>query len=112
MPTNIIINTSFTATHHWPECPIETQSHLRHPHRHIFHVKMKWEVHHDDRDIEFIEMKRLVDDFIMQTYWDRFLGRTSCEMICEQLADQFNACYVRVMEDNENGAELIRGEKT
>ena len=105
--TYIIINTQFPARHCWPDCPIPEQMHLKNPHRHVFHVKMKWRVYDDDREIEFIEMKRTVDEFINEAYWDKFLGSTSCEMLCKTLADQFDACYVRVMEDAENGAEYF-----
>jgi len=53
MITNIIINLEFEATHCWPECPIEEVAFLRSPHRHVFHVQMKRDVAHDDRDVEF-----------------------------------------------------------
>ena len=68
---------------------------------------MKWEVKHDNREIEFIEMKESVESFIGKIYRNRFLGNRSCEILCKELAIAFKACYVRVMEDNENGAELF-----
>jgi len=105
--TYIIINTQFAATHHWPECTIATQQHLKLVHRHVFHVRMKWEVGHNDRELEFIEMKEFVESFIDISYRNRFIGKKSCEMLCEELAQQFKAQYVRVMEDNENGAEWL-----
>ena len=103
----IIINTQFPATHCWPECSIIEQIHLRHPHRHMFHVRMKWRVWDDNREIEFLEMKRVVEEFINEAWWGKFLENASCEMLCKRLAAQFDACYVRVMEDAENGAEYF-----
>ena len=37
-------------------------SFLGHPHRHIFHFKVAIEVFHDDRDIEFIQFKRWMEN--------------------------------------------------
>ena len=37
-------------------------SFLGYPHRHIFHFKVSIEVFHDDRDIEFIQFKRWIED--------------------------------------------------
>ena len=37
-------------------------SFLGYPHRHIFHFKVAIEVFHDDRDIEFIQFKRWIEN--------------------------------------------------
>ena len=37
-------------------------SFLGHPHRHIFHFKVAIQVFHDDRDIEFIQFKRWIEN--------------------------------------------------
>lgn len=106
MIKKIILTTSFEATHHWPECPFEDVSFLKNEHRHIFHVIMKFNIAHNDRDIEFIRKKQEVNKFIQNNYSNRFLGTTSCEDIAETLLGKFAACYVAVLEDNENGAEI------
>src|SRR6056300_1997053 len=41
-------------------------SFLGHPHRHIFHFKVAIEVFHDDRDIEFIQFKRWIENLYNQ----------------------------------------------
>lgn len=106
MNVNVIIKTSFEAIHHWPDCPFEDVFFLRQPHRHIFHVTMKWPVHHNDRDKEFILAKREVEDFLLQEWHGNHMGSMSCEDFCEALLTQFpTAIYVSVFEDNENGAE-------
>jgi hypothetical protein len=38
------------------------------PHRHIFHFKVRIEVFHDDRDIEFIQFKRWLENFTMKIF--------------------------------------------
>ena len=52
------------------------------PHRHIFHFKVRIEVFHNDRDIEFIQFKRW-----MQRLYDvegvLELNHKSCEMISD-----------------------------
>ena len=78
------------------------------PHRHIFHFKVRIEVFHDDRDIEFIQFKRwlekLYNDDILQ------LDHRSCEMISDELYQEISARFpgrfveIEVSEDAENGS--------
>jgi 6-pyruvoyl-tetrahydropterin synthase len=106
---NIIITTRFSAIHRWPDCPIEEVSYLRNPHRHEFHVTVKAEVNHDNRHVEFIQLKNKINQFLRKNWEEKDLGRMSCEMMCTKLRQEFPILnYVCVMEDGENGAELIR----
>ena len=102
---NIIVNTKFSAIHCWPSCPIEEVGYLRNPHRHEFHVQVKTEVNHTDRDIEFINLKNKINTYIRANFDQKDLGATSCETICKMLSLKFNLDYVQVLEDGENGAE-------
>lgn len=82
-------------------------SFLGHPHRHIFYFKVYIEVFHDDRDIEFIQFKRWLNNLYGQGKLQ--LDYRSCEMIAEDLYLKINARYpgrevwIEVSEDNENG---------
>lgn len=82
-------------------------SFLGHPHRHIFYFKVYIEVFHDDRDIEFIQFKRWLNNLYGQGKLQ--LDYKSCEMIAEDLYLKINARYpgrevwIEVSEDNENG---------
>lgn len=82
-------------------------SFLGHPHRHIFHFKVYIEVFHDDRDIEFIQFKRWLNNLYGQG--ELQLDYKSCEMIADDLYQKINARYpnrevwVDISEDNENG---------
>ena len=58
-------------------------SFLGHPHRHIFHFKVAIEVFHDDRDIEFIQFKRWMEN--MYADGTMKLDYKSCEMISDDL---------------------------
>lgn len=104
----IVIQDRFRATHAWENCPHEEVAFLRHPHRHEFHVTVKFAVEHDDRDLEFIMMKNRLSEFINDNYANRHMGKKSCEMIAREIGDHFDAHFVRVMEDGENGAEYVR----
>ena len=85
-------------------------SFLGYPHRHIFHFKVSIEVFHDDRDIEFIQFKRWLENL----YKDAILALDfkSCEMIAEDLYSQISARYpgravwIDVSEDEENGCHI------
>jgi len=78
------------------------------PHRHIFHFRVRIEVFHNDRDIEFIQFKRW-----MQRLYDvegvLELNHKSCEMIADDLYNEISVKYpsrfveISVAEDNENG---------
>jgi hypothetical protein len=88
-------------------------SFLGSPHRHIFHFRVWIDVLHNDRDIEFIQFKRwlenLYKDGILQ------LDYKSCEMMADDLyaeiAERYpdRAVWIEVAEDGENGA-LIKYE--
>ena len=80
------------------------------PHRHIFHFRVWIDVFHNDRDIEFIQFKRWLEnlyaDGILQ------LNYKSCEMIADDLYTQIAARYpkrvvkIEIAEDGENGCSI------
>lgn len=83
-------------------------SFLGYPHRHIFHVKLWVEVFHDDRDIEFIQIKRYITRSLEQGTIN--FNSKSCEMISDDLYNLVNEKYpnrdikIEVSEDDENGS--------
>ena len=85
-------------------------SFLGYPHRHTFHFKVAIEVFHDDRDIEFIQFKRWLEN--LYSTGTLQLDYKSCEMIAENLINYIENKYpnravrVEVYEDDENGAIL------
>jgi hypothetical protein len=80
------------------------------PHRHIFHFRVDIDVFHNDRDIEFIQFKRWLENL----YKDSILALDykSCEMIADDLYIQIAARYpdravkIEVSEDGENGCTI------
>ena len=83
------------------------------PHRHIFHFKVHIDVFHNDRDIEFIQFKRWLENLYKDSILK--LDYKSCEMIADdlyiQIASRYpnRAVWIEVSEDGENGC-LIRYE--
>lgn len=83
---------------------------LAHPHRHIFHFEVHVSVEGNDREIEFILLKR----YCQSLYGDGTLqaNNKSCEMLAEDLIAKLQQKYpgrnytVFVSEDGENGAEV------
>ena len=96
-------------------------SFLANPHRHIFHFRVWIDVFHSDRDIEFIQFKRWLENLYTSHRSDSptvlALDFKSCEMIADDLYDQIaqryseRAVWIDVSEDGENGC-LIKYELT
>ena len=80
------------------------------PHRHIFHFNVAIQVFHNDRDIEFIQFKRWLENLYSQG--TLVLNFNSCEMISDELYEQIASRYpgrdieISVSEDAENGATI------
>jgi len=80
------------------------------PHRHIFHFKVAIQVFHNDRDIEFIQFKRWLENQYNNSVLE--LNHKSCEMIADDLYEVIATRYsgrkivISVAEDNENGCEI------
>lgn len=108
----------FEAVHNWPGCPIEEVKYLRDPHRHTFHIKAHANVTHNDRDVEFIELKHKIANYLKEKYPSDVgcpdIGATSCEMLAQELIEEFDLSRCEVNEDNENGAVLtvVESKKT
>jgi len=83
-------------------------SFLGYPHRHIFHFKVWIGVTHDDRDIEFIQFKRWLENLYKEGTLQ--LDYKSCEMMSGDLYDTISNKYpgrevwIEVSEDGENGS--------
>ena len=112
MSINIVVKLTVEGLHHWPDCPIEEVSYLKNLHRHLFYITCKKEVSHADRDIEIIQLKHKIKEFLNriwghEVYKCHFFGRMSCEEIAMELITNFGLNYCEVLEDNENGAEVI-----
>lgn len=115
MRTGIIVNFAIEGLHHWPECPIEEVAYLKDKHRHTFCFTCKKLVSHDDRDTEIIIFKNTVRAYLRSKYGRSIegirecdFGSMSCEMLARELVERFDLYYCSVLEDNENGGEVVK----
>ena len=87
-------------------------SFLGYPHRHIFHFTVAIQVWHNDRDVEFIQFKRWLEQLYSSDQNVLSLDYKSCEMISDDLYEQIASRYpgrgieITVSEDGENGATI------
>jgi len=83
-------------------------SFLGYPHRHIFHFRVWIGVTHNDRDIEFIQFKRWLENLYKDGTMT--LDYKSCEMMSDELYDVITQKYpgrevwIEISEDGENGS--------
>lgn len=110
--TTVTCHLKVEGLHYWKGArEIAEVDYLAHPHRHTFTLKAEFKVNHDDRDIEFIKHAHLIRDYLSIQYWDRNyklhnFGPRSCEMIAQEIFDEFKAISVYVDEDGEHGATV------
>jgi hypothetical protein len=85
-------------------------SFLGYPHRHIFHFRVWISVTHNDRDIEFIQFKRWLEELYSGDQATLQLDYKSCEMMSDELYETIKERYsdreiwIEVSEDGENGS--------
>jgi hypothetical protein len=83
-------------------------SFLANEHRHIFHFRVWIGVTHNNRDIEFIQFKRWLENLYKDSTLT--LDHKSCEMMSDELYDMISQKYpsreiwIEVSEDGENGS--------
>lgn len=109
--TEVFSTVTIEGVHCWKTCDLEEVDYLKYPHRHLFVIKAYATVNHDDRDIEFIQLKHRIWEYLRFNYFDvKFnvcnFGSKSCEMIGIELLHNVNLNLnrVEVSEDGENGA--------
>ncbi len=105
MKKYIEVKTKFTGFHRWKKAPKEVKF-LRDYHRHEFNVILSFEVQDSDRELEFFMVKKVLDDYLKDKYEGKKFD-LSCEMIAQNLVEQFNAFACRVQEDDQNAGVVI-----
>jgi hypothetical protein len=100
--------------HCYPEAEsdpdLKDVSFLSHPHRHMFHFKVYLEVFHDNRDIEFLQVKKWLES--LYSGKELALDYKSCEMLAKELYKKIEVKYpgravkIEIAEDGENGCSI------
>lgn len=109
MRSLVIVRHDLVGFHRWPAAPTEVE-YLAAEHRHLFKVVVAWQVHHQDRQIEF----HTAQNWVRYQYGEgpRRFGAMSCEMIGADLAKKLVEAghpqpeWVEVWEDGECGARI------
>jgi hypothetical protein len=111
--TTVIVKLAVDGCHNFPKAAelFPEVDFLSDRHRHMFHFTVACEVTHSDRDKEFIMLKRDIIDYINGEYFNDFtrtceFDSRSCEMLAEEVLKEFDAEWVEVWEDMENGARV------
>ena len=115
--SKVVARMEMLATHKWPDAP-EHRSYLRNDHAHVFKFEGVADVRHDNRDIEFHDLRTtmynavaMIADHSRPNAPPTF-GAASCEQIgkavleiCPELS------YISVSEDGQFDAIVIRKSK-
>lgn len=92
---------------------------LAYPHRHLFGFEVTMEVGHSNRDLEFIQVGRIIKDELLKRYPETrgacYFADRSCEMLAEEVLqiiekkypDYSGSTIVAVSEDGENAGTVI-----
>jgi hypothetical protein len=99
----IAVRTEYQAFHRYANAPDDVDF-LREWHRHLFKVEARFTIN-GDRELEFFQIKKLLDQFIGEAYRDRRIDK-SCECMAEEILSKFSpyCCEVSIYEDGENGS--------
>lgn len=108
----ITASTSVQGIHRWPEAP-EHRLYLASYHHHMFMITVWAEVTHTERDIEFHDLKALIDNalqlFSKTSVGIIDFGSMSCESIAKFLLEQLPVVdSILVSEDGQFGAIVDR----
>ena len=93
--TLVKVQFQFEGMHCWPNAPKEV-AFLCSMHRHMFHVTAKIEVFHDDRDLEFILVKRYLEYEVAHALdTEKWPKTASCEYMATNIAYMIRQRYGR-----------------
>ena len=103
---HVVIDFDIEGYHQYPNAPTAVEF-LKYPHRHIFQIRMGFEVEDSDREIEIFLMTDIVKTYISEEFGvPAEFGNMSCEHIAEKLLKKFNASWCEVFEDGKGGAKV------
>ena len=104
----IICRIDVDGFHFWKSAPDQLDF-LRNKHRHVFVITAKIPVTHDDRQLEIIQTQHNIQNYLYKKYGNPCqFQNMSCEQIAFELANEFNAKAVTVLEDGFGGATYER----
>lgn len=117
--SNIIVRTNFQGVHKYPAAS-GAERYLKEYHRHLFGVRVEIQVFNDDRELEFIALKRDIENWLTEqmdqdNVWH--MVTLSCEQVAKLLLGHLldvlptpndRRIEVYIDEDGENGASVLK----
>lgn len=116
MKRQVLTYNAIEGFHCWPDAPDECK-YLASRHRHIFVIRCKVGVTHNERQVEIITRQHEIESYLQTRYFNCKgdganccdFGNMSCESIAEDLLNRFyDIDEVEVTEDGYGGATLTR----
>ena len=96
--TTVIVKLAVDGCHNFPKAAelFPEVAFLADRHRHMFHFTVACAVRHDDRDKEFLMLKRDVLEYVYEQYYNEGsrtceFGPKSCEMLGAEILKEFDA---------------------
>ena len=110
--SSIQVEHRVVALHHWPGATGQ-RAYLGHPHMHNFRIKAIAHVNHEDREIEFHDLRDALriqtNNLLMMTAGVHDFGERSCETIARELLESMpELVMVSVSEDGDVTALVER----
>lgn len=114
---SVITRLGVIGFHQWDDALPEVE-YLKHPHRHVFGIRVEVRVRLQDREVEFHMLNRdlrkvLETKFKIDEHGEYQFGPQSCEMIGNTIGEglqehpfRYNVLAVEVDEDGENASRL------
>lgn len=109
MKREVLTYNEIQGFHKYPDAP-DSVGYLSYKHRHIFVIKGRASVTHNEREIEIITLQNQIEEAIKKEYGSPSdFNDMSCESIAEWLLNKFTCLSsVEVLEDGYGGAALTR----
>lgn len=109
MKREVITYNEIQGFHNYPCAPSDVK-YLSYPHRHVFVIKTKSLVTHNEREIEIITQQDKIEQCLINKFgYPCMFGAMSCESIAEWILKENNELtYVEVLEDGYGGAALTK----
>lgn len=109
MKRKVITYNQIEGFHKYPNAP-EFCKYLEARHRHIFVIRGKFDVTHNEREIEINKQQQDIERFLYSTFGNPCeFENMSCETIAEELLDHFpTMTHIEILEDGYGGAALTR----
>ena len=103
----VITNFTIEGFHNYPNPPKQVDF-LKYKHRHLFQIRVGYNVSHLNRDVEIFMEEALVRDYLTESYGSPAnFNNMSCEMIANEILEftkEDGGVFVEVYEDGKGGA--------